>query len=88
MMVKYITAVTKTGFKSTLRVLEAVVLLRQPIYWPEFIPRDERTYYAVKNGKYTGIVVRKDAFDAEDGPRKTYEELMKFLNSEDEGKEE
>jgi len=54
----------------------------------EFIPRDERTYYAVKNGKYTGIVVRKDAFDAEDGPRKTYEELMKFLNSEDEGKEE
>jgi len=52
----------------------------------EFIPRDERTYYAVKNGKYTGIVVRKDAFDAEDGPRKTYEELMKFLNSEDEAK--
>ncbi|HOM02302.1 MAG TPA: DUF4340 domain-containing protein [Acetivibrio sp.] len=49
----------------------------------EFIPRDERTYYAMKNGKYTGIVVRKDAFNAEDGPRKTYEELMNFLNSEE-----
>jgi len=41
----------------------------------------------VKNGKYTGIVVRKDAL-MRGRPRKTYEELMKFLNSEDEGKEE
>ncbi|GAE87380.1 hypothetical protein JCM21531_743 [Acetivibrio straminisolvens JCM 21531] len=46
----------------------------------EFVPRDEKTYYAMKNGKYTGIVVRKDAFDAEDGPRKTYEKFMTFLN--------
>ncbi|HHV30255.1 DUF4340 domain-containing protein [Acetivibrio mesophilus] len=47
----------------------------------EFIPRDEKTYYAMRNGQYTGIVVRKDAFDAEDGPRKVYENLMTMLQN-------
>lgn len=49
----------------------------------EFIPRDDKTYYAMKNGEYTGIVVRKDAFDKEDGPKKVYEDLMTILQNKE-----
>ncbi|WP_010244936.1 DUF4340 domain-containing protein [Acetivibrio cellulolyticus] len=45
----------------------------------EFIPKDDRNYYALKNGEYTGMVVKKSAFDAGDGPRKNYESLMKVV---------
>lgn len=42
----------------------------------EFVPRDNIYYYVIRNGKYTNIIVAKDKFDAEDGPRKTYQKLM------------
>jgi len=42
----------------------------------EFIPRDDIYYYVVRNGQYTNIIVAKDKFDAPDGPRQTYKNLM------------
>jgi hypothetical protein len=48
-----------------------------------FIPRDADTYYAMKDDKYTGIVINKSAFDEEEGPRKSYQRLIELLDSED-----
>ncbi len=45
----------------------------------EFIPKDERSYYALRNGEYDGMVVKKKIFDESDGPRKNYEKLMELL---------
>jgi len=45
----------------------------------EFIPKDERNYYALRNGEYVGMVVKKKVFDEADGPRKNYEKLMEVL---------
>lgn len=45
----------------------------------EFIPKDERNYYALRNGEYAGMVVRKKIFDESDGPRKNYEKLMELV---------
>lgn len=45
----------------------------------EFIPKDENSYYVVKNGKYTKLVVAKSEFDREDGVRRTYQKLIDLL---------
>jgi len=45
----------------------------------EFIPKDENSYYVVKNGKYTNLVVAKSEFDKDDGVRKTYSKLIDLL---------
>ncbi|NLP13568.1 MAG: DUF4340 domain-containing protein [Clostridium sp.] len=49
----------------------------------DFIPRDADTYYAMKDDQYTGIIVNKSAFDEEEGPRKSYQQLIQLLDSED-----
>ncbi|HPD00608.1 MAG TPA: DUF4340 domain-containing protein [Acetivibrio sp.] len=49
----------------------------------DLIPRDEYTYYAMKNDKYTGIVINRSGLDEEAGPRKSYQNLIELLNSED-----
>lgn len=48
-----------------------------------FIPKDDKTYYAMKNGEFTGMIVKKDAFDASEGPRKAYDKLMQLLEKKD-----
>ncbi len=48
----------------------------------EFIPKDDTFYYAVNNGEYTGVVVRKSIFSKNDGIRDTYRDLMEALNKE------
>lgn len=45
----------------------------------EFIPKDDRTYYIIKNGQYSSMVIRKSVFDQADGARKNYENLMKLV---------
>ena len=45
----------------------------------EFIPKDDRSYYALKNGEYVGMVVKKSLFDEGDGLRKNYEKLMSIV---------
>jgi len=47
----------------------------------EFIPKDDRFYYVVRNGEYSGLVVDKKKFDQADGVRETYKKLMAALNS-------
>ncbi|HOQ37977.1 MAG TPA: DUF4340 domain-containing protein [Acetivibrio sp.] len=49
----------------------------------EFIPRDSDSYYAMKDGQYTGLIVLKSSFNKEEGPRKSYEKLMDLLNEGD-----
>lgn len=46
----------------------------------EFIPKDDRSYYVVRNGKYSNIVVDKKKFDEPEGVRDTYKKLMDILN--------
>jgi hypothetical protein len=48
----------------------------------EFIPKDDRYYYVVKNGKYSGILVRKDKFDESEGVRDSYKKLMDALSQQ------
>lgn len=45
----------------------------------EFIPKDDRNYYALRNGEYVGMVVKKSLFDEGDGLRKNYEKLMNIV---------
>jgi hypothetical protein len=45
----------------------------------EFIPKDDRNYYIIKNGEYSGMIIRKSVFDQADGARKNYESLMKVV---------
>lgn len=45
----------------------------------EFVPKDDKNYYIVKNGEYSGMVMRKSAFDQADGIRRNYENLMKVV---------
>jgi len=46
----------------------------------EFIPKDDRYYYVVRNGQYAGILVEKKKFDEPDGLRDTYKKLMEAMN--------
>lgn len=46
----------------------------------EFIPKNDSTYYVVKNGKYSGILVAKKKFDEPDGVRDTYKKLKDALD--------
>jgi hypothetical protein len=48
----------------------------------EFIPKDDRYYYVVKNGKYSGILVKKSKFDEEEGVRETYRLLMEAISNQ------
>ena len=45
----------------------------------EFIPKDARSYYVLRNGEYTGITVDKQKFDEADGVRQTYDRLVKAM---------
>ncbi|HOJ10512.1 MAG TPA: DUF4340 domain-containing protein [Clostridiales bacterium] len=45
----------------------------------EFIPKDDRYYYVVKNGEYSGILVDKKKFDEPEGVRESYAKLMETL---------
>lgn len=45
----------------------------------EFIQKDENTYYAMVDGKYTGTVVNKDAFYGKDGIIQSYDALTDFI---------
>ncbi|HHV96032.1 MAG TPA: DUF4340 domain-containing protein [Clostridiaceae bacterium] len=47
----------------------------------EFIPKDDRYYYVVRNGEYSGLVVDKRKFDQPEGVRESYKKLMAALNS-------
>lgn len=49
----------------------------------EFVPRDERTYYALRNGEYTGIVVDKKKFDRTDGLRDMRKRLVEAIEEEE-----
>jgi hypothetical protein len=42
----------------------------------EFVPKDDRLYYVVRNGEYAGVVVEKRKFDADGGLRATYSAMM------------
>jgi len=46
----------------------------------EFVPKDEKYYYVVRNGEYAGILLRKnkDEFGVQ-GMKKAYNEMMDFL---------
>jgi hypothetical protein len=47
----------------------------------EFIPKDDRYYYVVRNGEYSGLVVDKRKFDQPEGVRECYNKLMAALSS-------
>jgi len=52
----------------------------------EFIPKDERLYYVMRNGKYAGITVEKRIFDKpEEGLRATYEALKQGIEDAAQG---
>ncbi len=42
----------------------------------EFVPKDNKYYYVVRNGKYSGIIVEKSKFDEKDGVRDSFKKLM------------
>lgn len=46
----------------------------------EFIPKDDRYYYVVRNGVYTGILVEKKKFDEPEGVRDTYKKLKEAMD--------
>jgi len=46
----------------------------------EYIPKNEYSYYAVKDGKYTGFVVEKKKFDEPEGLRDSYKKLEEAMN--------
>ncbi|NSW90025.1 MAG: DUF4340 domain-containing protein [Firmicutes bacterium] len=46
----------------------------------EFIPKDDRYYYVMRNGKYSGILVEKKKFDEPEGVRESYTKLMEAIN--------
>ena len=41
----------------------------------EYVPKDDRLYYVMRNGQYAGITVEKSKFDAQDGLRQAYAAL-------------
>ena len=45
----------------------------------EFIPKNENTYYAMKDGRYTGIVVSRDEFYGDEGVKSAYNKLMQYF---------
>lgn len=45
----------------------------------EFISKDKDYYYAMRNGKYTNVLVLKSQFDGPDGIRESYKKLMAVL---------
>ncbi|MCX8129097.1 MAG: DUF4340 domain-containing protein [Clostridia bacterium] len=46
----------------------------------EFIPKDDKSYYVFRNGKYTNLVVAKKTFDEPEGVRDSYKKLMEAIN--------
>ncbi|MCX7748654.1 MAG: DUF4340 domain-containing protein [Clostridia bacterium] len=46
----------------------------------DFISKDSKYYYAMRNGKYTGILVLKEDFDKLDGVRDSYKKMMDSMN--------
>jgi hypothetical protein len=50
----------------------------------EFIPKDERYYYVMRNGKYSGILVEKKKFDEPEGVRESYRKLIEAINKSQE----
>jgi hypothetical protein len=49
----------------------------------EFVPKDDRLYYVMRNGEYSGILVEKRKFDAEGGLYATYAEMMAAADAAD-----
>lgn len=49
----------------------------------EYIPKDDRYYYVVRNGEYSGILVEKKKFDRPEGVRESYANLMEALEAEE-----
>lgn len=45
----------------------------------EFIPKDERYYYVMRNGEYAGVIVEKEEFDEPDGVRKAWKILKEAI---------
>ncbi len=45
----------------------------------EFVPRDEYTYYVMRDGKYTGLIVDEKRFDEYDGLRTAIENLTEAM---------
>lgn len=48
----------------------------------EFVPKNERYYYVLRNGQYTGILVDKKKFDEPEGVRDMYKKLMDAMNQQ------
>ncbi len=48
----------------------------------EFIPKDERYYYVMRNGEYSGILVDKRKFDQPESVRESYKNLMDVLEAQ------
>ncbi|MCX7921169.1 MAG: DUF4340 domain-containing protein [Clostridia bacterium] len=46
----------------------------------EFIPKDDKNYYVMKNGKYTNMVVEKKMFDEPGGIRDSYKLMMEAIS--------
>ncbi len=46
----------------------------------EFISKNSKYYYIIKNGIYSGLMMKKSAFDVDDGVREMYTKLMKLIN--------
>ena len=45
----------------------------------EFVPKDERLYYALINHQYTGVVVEKRRLDEDGGLRQTWQALQEIM---------
>ncbi|MGI6777966.1 MAG: DUF4340 domain-containing protein [Acetivibrionales bacterium] len=45
----------------------------------EFIPKNDRYYYVMRNGEYTGVIVDREEFDKPDGIRKAWSDLKEAI---------
>jgi len=48
----------------------------------EFVPKNDKYYYVVRNGEYAGIIVAKSQFDSPQGVRASYKKLAEAMEKQ------
>jgi len=48
----------------------------------EFVPKNDKYYYLLRNGEYTGLIIEKAQFDKAEGVRDAYKKLSEAMKSQ------
>jgi hypothetical protein len=48
----------------------------------EFVPKNDKYYYLLRNGEYTGLIIEKEQFDKPEGVRDAYKKLSEAMEKQ------